>query len=240
MGSPLPNLTRDVFETRLRAALPGDVLADWNLRPGWTELLWQHYEEMRRWNPKLSLVGPGTAADAVERHYAESLRALPLIRSGDRSEERPIHVLDVGTGGGFPGLVLAAARADLDVVLVEPNSRKCSFLEAARRRLRKIDPSLSCRVLGARVDGPVDETRVASGRDWPDAVGFVTSRALAWNSRIHQSLLDRWPTARFLLWIGRELPELPPTASVERELLLESGPLDHGRIVEISHRSRPS
>lgn len=227
MGSPLPHLDSDVFATRLRAVLPDDVLADANLRPGWTDLLWQHYEEMRRWNPKLSLVGPGTANEVVERHYGESLRALPLIASG----ASPVHVLDVGTGGGFPGLVLAAARKDVDVVLMEPNLRKCSFLEAALRRVRKIDPSLSCRVLSARVDGPVDEGQAASRRDWPDAVDLVTSRALAWNPRIHQSLLDRWPTARFLLWIGRELPDLPPAASVQQERRLE-----HGRIVEITRR----
>ena len=224
MGSPLPHLTEHDFESRLRSALPADDLADSNLRPEWTDLLWQHYEEMRRWNPKLSLVGPGTAAEVVERHYVESLRALPLIRSGDAAS---IHLLDVGTGGGFPGLVLAAARTDLDVVLVEPNSRKCSFLETALRRLRRTDPSLSCRVLGARVDDPVDESL-----DWPDAVDLVTSRALAWNPRIHQSLLDRWPTVRFLLWIGREVPEVPPDASVEQHVSLE-----RGRIVEIAHRS---
>lgn len=227
MGSPLPHLDPDVFATRLRAALPDEVLADENLRPGWTDLLWQHYEEMRRWNPKLSLVGPGTANEVVKRHYGESLCALPLIAP----EASPVRVLDVGTGGGFPGLVLAAARTDIDVVLMEPNSRKCSFLEAALRRLRKIAPSLSCRVLSARVDGPVDEGQAASGRGWPDAVDLVTSRALAWNPHIHQLLLDRWPTVRFLLWIGRKLPELPPAASVNQERLLE-----HGRIVEIARR----
>lgn len=226
MGSPLPHLTEREFERRLRKALPDDVLRDADLRPAWSSLLWNHYEEMRRWNPKLSLVGPGTADEVVERHYGESLRAAPLIRS----ESEPIHVLDVGTGGGFPGLVLAAAQSDLDVVLVEPNSRKCSFLETALRRLRRIDPSLSCRVLSARVDGPVDDELGSPGQAFPEQVDLVTSRALAWTPDIHQSLLDRWPTVRFLLWIGREMPEMPSGASVQRDIPLGS----RGRIALIA------
>ena len=241
MGNPLPHLTQQAFEERL----PDTAEPDRRLRSGWKNLLWQHYEEMRRWNPKLSLVGPGTAHEIVERHYVESLKALPLL-DGEPKTDQVLTVLDVGTGGGFPGLVLAAARTDLDVVLMEPNQRKCAFLEAALRRLRRAEaeaqtvgdsrtqraPSpLSCRVLNARVGDPADAAPGTSDHGWPGNVDLVTSRAVAWTPELHQSLLDCWPNARFLLWIGREMPEMPSAASVERDILL-----DYGRIVEIACR----
>ncbi|MDA8015892.1 MAG: class I SAM-dependent methyltransferase [Thermoanaerobaculia bacterium] len=234
MGNPLPILDDGPFIERLRQIVPRDTLA-WNhLRPGWEYLLWYHYEEMRRWNPRLSLIGPGTASEVVERHYSESLQALPLLADDVKSRRRTL--VDVGSGAGFPGLILAASRIDLDVVLVEPNQRKCAFLEAALRRLRRVEKSLqrsndertaplSCRVQSARVDGPI-------GREsgWPDSVDLITSRALAWNPRIHQSLSDRWPSARFLLWIGHQLPPMPSAAWVQRDLSLGR----RGRIVEIA------
>lgn len=238
MGNPLPTIPEDEFVDRLGVSVPELTSAGpgW-ARPDWAGLLWQHYEEMRRWNPKLSLIGPGTAGEVVERHYVESLRAIPLIdQPGIASRRRTL--VDIGTGGGFPGLVLAVARADLDVVLVEPNQRKCAFLEAALRRIRKAAADSgephgpwSCRVLDARVGRPVD---VSSG--WPETAELVTSRALAWTPDIHQSLQDCWQGVRFLLWIGRELPELPSgAAATGRQIHLGS----HRSILEIGTPREP-
>lgn len=244
MGNPLPHLTEDTFATRLRAALPQSILDSPSFRRGTEHLLWHHYEEMRRWNPKLSLIGPGTATDAVERHYAESLQALLLLDSVEASsDEERLSVLDVGTGGGFPGLALAVAQPRLDMVLVEPNQRKCAFLEAALRRMARAaerygmatETPWSCRVLGARVDGPLghreEDSRSASqgASGWPERVDLVTSRALAWSPAIHQTLQDRWPAARFLLWTGRERPDLPSGSSTTRRVSLDP----YGEIVEV-------
>jgi 16S rRNA (guanine527-N7)-methyltransferase len=65
------------------------------------------------------------AHDAVRLHLLDSLLALPFL-SGDSA-------VDLGTGGGFPGLPLAIVRPDIRWLLVESNRRRCSFLmEAAR------------------------------------------------------------------------------------------------------------
>ena len=61
-------------------------------------------------------------------------------------------LLDLGSGAGFPGIVLAAARPDLEVTLLEARERKWAFLAAACRRA-----GLACRCLNARVSAnPAD------------------------------------------------------------------------------------
>jgi 16S rRNA (guanine527-N7)-methyltransferase len=66
-------------------------------------------------------------ADAVRLHLLDSLAAMDAIANGP--------CLDLGTGGGLPGVVLAVARPTLAFVLVESNRRKCSFLLEAVRSL---------------------------------------------------------------------------------------------------------
>ena len=112
MSAELPDLSLDEFRRRLEATSPVPV------GPEVLDRLLAHYQELRRWNPSLSLVGPAAAADVVERHYAEALSGLPLIPAGARV------LVDVGSGAGFPGFVLAAARPELEVTLVEPRQRR--------------------------------------------------------------------------------------------------------------------
>ena len=132
MGSRLPFLTEGQFHQRLLQACPGcsDAISS---------TLYIHYSELRRWNRRLSLVGPGTAGEVVERHYGESLAALPLILSSDRS------LLDIGSGAGFPGLVLALLGAG-EMHLVEADQRKAAFLTEAARVLNLEIQVHACRI----------------------------------------------------------------------------------------------
>ena len=79
--------------------------------------------ELRRWQAIKNLVGPATLDRIWDRHIVDSLQLLDLV-----PEARTW--LDLGSGAGFPGLVLAIAGAErgLKVHLVESNSRKCAFL----------------------------------------------------------------------------------------------------------------
>ena len=122
MGTPLPFLREEPFVRRLRAVVPVPL-------EGVAEAaLYVHYLELRRFNRTTSLVGPGTAGSVVERHYGESLAALPWVQTaGGR-------LLDVGSGAGFPGFVLAAACPRLSVCLVESKSRKATFLRHVSAR----------------------------------------------------------------------------------------------------------
>jgi 16S rRNA (guanine527-N7)-methyltransferase len=79
--------------------------------------------ELRRWQAIKNLVGPATLDRIWERHIVDSLQLLDLAPEAKTW-------LDLGSGAGFPGLVLAIAGAErgLKVHLVESNSRKCAFL----------------------------------------------------------------------------------------------------------------
>ncbi|MDH3428034.1 MAG: class I SAM-dependent methyltransferase, partial [Gemmatimonadota bacterium] len=154
-----------------------------------------HYEELRRWSKRLSLIGPGTGETVVARHYGESLAALDLLDSGSR-------LVDVGSGAGFPGWVLAAARSDLEVWLVESRGRKAAFLEAATRRA-----ALSCRVLSARVGRSLPE-------GFPRAVDIITVRAVRLVPREWYALSTRLSeSGRILRWVGPAAPS-PPSGFV--------------------------
>ena len=79
--------------------------------------------ELARWQAIKNLVGPATVRQVWTRHVADSLQLLDLAE-GARTW------LDLGSGAGFPGLVIAIAGQDhgLAVHLVESNARKCAFL----------------------------------------------------------------------------------------------------------------
>jgi 16S rRNA (guanine527-N7)-methyltransferase len=83
-------------------------------------------ELLKKWQPKINLVGPATIPDLWRRHFLDSTQLFPLLPSGP--------VLDLGSGAGFPGLVLAVMRGQGDPVhLVESDGRKGAFLQEAAR-----------------------------------------------------------------------------------------------------------
>ncbi len=206
MGSRLPFLTETQFRHRVLCAAPACSAAA-------SDTLYTHYSELRRWNRRLSLVGPGTGGEVVERHYGESLAALPLIRPTDRS------LLDVGSGAGFPGLVLAVVLPHVGVTLVEPRERKWAFLCTAVRRC-----GLSSRCLNVRVGQPLS-------KELPREIDVVTCRAVSPSPGLLETLCEGFPGARFLFWCGARLPELPGTCRVEGETALAGS--SRRRILEI-------
>jgi 16S rRNA (guanine527-N7)-methyltransferase len=86
--------------------------------------------ELERWQVAKNLVSATTLDHVWSRHIADSLQ---LLR---HAPEHALHWLDLGAGGGFPGLPLAAAlseRPGSSMTLVESNGRKCAFLRQAAR-----------------------------------------------------------------------------------------------------------
>jgi 16S rRNA (guanine527-N7)-methyltransferase len=209
VAAALPDLSLDEFRRRLEAASPVPVA------PAALAALFAHYQELRRWNPSLSLVGPAAVGDIVERHYAESLAGVPLVPRGART------LVDVGSGAGFPGFVLAAALPEVEVTLVEPRQRRWSFLLAASRRA-----ALPCRCLDARVDRPL-----APGL--PESIDVITTRALKLPPEALAALADRLaPGGRVLVWAGEAEPEAPPGLVRSGETAIAGS--RHRRIVELT------
>jgi 16S rRNA (guanine527-N7)-methyltransferase len=78
------------------------------------------------WNRRINLVGANTIGDVWRRHILDSAQLLPLLPDGTRV------VVDVGSGAGLPGLVLAILGVP-EVHLVEGDQRKAAFLREAQR-----------------------------------------------------------------------------------------------------------
>lgn len=209
VATTLPDVPVSVLAERLQHLAP-EPLSDTAVAA-----LAAHYAELRRWGRRLALVGPGTAEEVVERHYGESLAGAPLVGRGP--------LVDVGSGAGFPGFVLAAVCSDLEVVLVEPRERKWAFLQAAVRRA-----SLPCQCLNARVSLPLPDRL-------PERIGCVTTRALKLPVPVLQALAGRLvPGGRFLFWAGAAGPELPPELAVYGETRLAG--TEHRRILDVRPR----
>lgn len=82
-----------------------------------------------KWNRTINLIGKTTANDVWERHIADSLQLAELIPPAAR------HVMDMGSGAGLPGIVLACYAPQLTLTLVERDQRKASFLVQATQAL---------------------------------------------------------------------------------------------------------
>lgn len=100
---------------------------------------------LRKWNPAINLVAKSTLPEAWRRHILDSAQiyALAPVQVG--------HWADLGSGGGFPGLVVAILAHDLDpgrrVTLVESDQRKATFLREAARQL-----GVSVTVISERIE----------------------------------------------------------------------------------------
>jgi 16S rRNA (guanine527-N7)-methyltransferase len=118
---------------------------------------------LAKWQKTLNLISPATLPDLWERHIADSLQLVNHVPATAR------RWVDLGSGGGFPGLVAAAVmaeRAGARVVLVESDTRKAAFLREAARHA-----ALPVEVAARRIED-VSAT-LAPGTD------VVSARALA-------------------------------------------------------------
>ena len=143
---------------------------------------------LRKWQAVQNLVSRETLDQVWTRHFADSLQALTLLRPEDR------HILDLGSGGGFPALPLAIALKGgrQRFVLVEPTSRKVSFLRTVAREL-----GLAVTVEGRRSDQ-------LDSRETP-VPDVITSRALAALPQLCSWMAPFWGRqTRAILHKGRE------------------------------------
>lgn len=119
---------------------------------------------LKKWTTTINLVSPSTLNTIWTRHFADSAQIFDLAPTGGRTW------VDLGSGGGFPGLVVAILAADerpeLSVTLVESDQRKAAFLMTAARtlglrttviadRIEAVAP-LGAEVLSARALAPLD------------------------------------------------------------------------------------
>jgi 16S rRNA (guanine527-N7)-methyltransferase len=114
------------------------------------------------WRQRINLIASSTESNLWTRHVADSLQLVALAPQAHRW-------VDLGSGGGFPGLVIACALAEAkgaEVHLVESNAKKAAFLREAARATGA--PAV---VHAARIEDFVDNA--------PEGIEVVTARALA-------------------------------------------------------------
>ncbi len=109
------------------------------------------------WNARHNLVAKSTLPGLWHRHFWDSAQLLPLIPETART------LADLGSGAGFPGLVLAVLRPGLKVTLHEATVKKCAFLQAAANRM-----GVKAEIRNARLEDLA-----------PQPFDVVTARALA-------------------------------------------------------------
>lgn len=117
--------------------------------------------EFLKWASRMNLVAPSTLSNVRQRHIADSVQILNLAPDTKT-------IIDLGSGGGFPGLVLAiclAETVDSHVHMVESNSKKCAFLRHIVRTLQ-----LKASVHNHRIEDILAKLPTAD---------MVTARALA-------------------------------------------------------------
>jgi 16S rRNA (guanine527-N7)-methyltransferase len=122
-----------------------------------------------RWQKAINLVGPKTLPDLWRRHMLDSAQLRPLV------PEQTRRLVDLGSGAGFPGLVLAIMGVE-GVHLIESDARKATFLREAARvtgtaitihaaRIETIE-GLPADVVTARAYAPLDKLLQGAARFW--------------------------------------------------------------------------
>lgn len=188
--------------------LPGDAST--------TARLTAYLDLLEKWNRVYNLTAIRERAQMLTHHVLDSLAVVPHIR-GPR-------VLDVGTGGGLPGIPLAIVRPELDVTLLDSNHKKTAFLNQAVAELRLPNVHVAAERVETWDTALRFETIVS--RAFADLAEFVTltARLLAPGGRfaamkgVHPfEEIERLPAS----FVAREVVKLNvPGLDAERHLVL--------------------
>jgi 16S rRNA (guanine527-N7)-methyltransferase len=166
------------------------------------KLLGRHVDLLLKWNKTINLTAITDPDEVVEKHVLDSLALAPVLPSGS--------LLDVGTGGGFPGIPAAIVRPELEVVLVDSVIKKVAFLKnvLAELRLPKV------RAVAMRLEGN-------PSREELPRVHAAVARAFAapgpWLNLAEQYVLPNG-VAICMLGPGDLVPERVGQMELQREL----------------------
>ncbi len=112
-----------------------------------------------KWNKAINLVSPKGISESWHRHLIDSAQVEKFVPKDIET------YADLGCGGGFPGLIIAMMRPDLDVHLIESDERKCQFMRTVSREASLTNVTIHTK----RVENAINDLA-------PD---FITARALA-------------------------------------------------------------
>jgi 16S rRNA (guanine527-N7)-methyltransferase len=203
------NIT-ELFKTALEQAASSFAVT---LGASQVDSLVTHYKMLSRWNRRINLTRIVEPVDAARLHYGESLWGGQFI-SGARV------MIDIGSGAGFPGIVLAVVNPDLQVTALEVNQKKAVFLNEAADAMK------------------LKNFRVARARleefDW-SVYDLLTSRALDRAEQMLQPVVERLGAhQRMMLYSARDLAaKLASMFDKERTVEIHPIPQSESRVIAI-------
>ncbi len=123
----------------------------------------EYYKELKEWNKKINLTAVTEKEQVFIKHFEDSLSLLDAVEIPPGAS-----LIDIGSGAGFPGLAIAAAREDIDVTLLDSTRKRVEFLQYVSDR---IGVKTNC------MWGRAEET--ARKSEYREIFDFATARAVA-------------------------------------------------------------
>ena len=118
----------------------GAELMDLTLSEHQTDQLLAYHELIGKWNKVYNLSAIRDPIESIKKHFLDSLSIVPFIRPG--------LLLDVGSGAGLPGIVIAIMRSNTNVFTIDSVGKKCRFMQTVKTEL-SLD---NLTVINARVE----------------------------------------------------------------------------------------
>jgi len=217
---------------RLEAGLDAIGLS---LAPAQIDTLFAYLTLLRKWNGVYNLTAIRHPDEMLTHHLLDSLTAVPALAAAARLESVAQaargRVLDVGSGGGMPGLPLAISCPDVSVLMVDIVQKKTAFLTQCRAQLHLTNAAAHW--------GPVEKLEDAAGyavitsRAFAELTDFVTlsghllapgGKLIAMKGVYPQAEIDRMEAAGLMAsWQVEAVPKLVvPELDVERHLVVLS------------------
>jgi len=178
-----------------------------------------YLDQLVQWNEVTNLTSITDPQEIVSKHFIDSLTALAATDFPPNAV-----VIDVGAGAGFPGLPLKIARSDLQLVLVEPTKKKCSFLSSVVGLLKLKDAS----IFAGTLQQYVSQASYVSG-------DLIVIRALKFSDIWEQAILALKKTGKAVLYRAEKIGigSVPSGFVIDSEKSF-SLPMNHGsRVVSV-------
>ena len=157
-----------------------------------------YLKELIRWNAKVNLTALETETDIISKHFLDSLAAFKLF------EGRPgLRILDVGSGAGFPGIVLKLQAPEISMTLLEPSTKRAAFLH----HMVGILGIIGIKILTSRVEDFTGET-----------FDLITCRAIRSEVVLKAAIRLLAPGGRVLLYRVLPLHKPPPNYQITNQI----------------------
>ncbi|MCF7529966.1 16S rRNA (guanine(527)-N(7))-methyltransferase RsmG [Neisseria lisongii] len=154
---------------------------------------------LKKWNKTYNLTALRDESQMVSHHLLDSLTLLPYVAGAQT-------MLDVGSGGGQPGIPTAICRPDLQITLLDANTKKTSFLQQAAIELEL----KNVRVVSGRVEAVSDmQADVITSRAFAELADFV-----GWTAQLLKP--DGYWAAMKGVYPHEEIARLPQNITVEK------------------------